>query len=380
MTKTLSLKEARNQFSDIVDRAGRLSERVIVTKNGRPEAVVMGADEFESWVETLELLSNPKAVKSLKQGLKEAQRFPGDYDGIIAGAPANYWTHLVTQSLWVAQATLNDPARYVPPAKFPLINKAVLDACDRLDGVKDGLLADPSQCRFDPAALRCKGDDAPTCLTGPQAEAVGRIYSAAKNPRTGDIIFPGLAPGSELGWNALAGGPKPFSIAEDHFKFVVFKDPNWDYEILDFDRGVAHADQIDGGSINATDPNLGAFASRGGRLLMYHGWNDQLIAPQNSIDYFTSVQKAMGAAKAAEFVRLFMAPGMTHCAGGPGPNTFDMLTLLEQWVEKGNAPTQVTASHSTNGTVDRTHPLCAYPQIAHDKGVGSIDEAASFVC
>ena len=142
-----------------------------------------------------------------KQGLKEAQRFPGDYDGIIAGAPANYWTHLVTQSLWVAQATLTDPARYVPPAKFPLINKAVLDACDRLDGVKDGLLGDPSQCRFDPAALRCQGDDAPTCLTGPQVEAVRRIYSAAKNPRTGDIIFPGLAPGSELGWNALAGGP-----------------------------------------------------------------------------------------------------------------------------------------------------------------------------
>ena len=315
-----------------------------------------------------------------KQGLKEAQRFPADYDGIIAGAPANYWTHLVTQSLWVAQATLTDPARYVPPAKFPLINKAVLDACDRLDGVKDGLLADPSQCRFDPAALRCKGDDAPTCLTGPQVEAVGRIYSAAKNPRTGDIIFPGLAPGSELGWTALAGGPKPFSIAEDHFKFVVFKDPNWDYKTLDFDRGVAQADQIDGGSINATDPDLSAFASRGGRLLMYHGWNDQLIAPQNSIDYFTSVQKAMGAAKAAEFVRLFMAPGMTHCAGGPGPNTFDMLTLLEQWVEKGNAPTQVTASHSSNGTVDRTRPLCAYPQLAHYKGVGSIDEAASFVC
>jgi tannase/feruloyl esterase len=116
------------------------------------------------------------------------------------------------------------------------------------------------------------------------------------------------------------------------------------------------------------------------RLLMYHGWNDQLIAPQNSIDHFTSVQKAMGAAKAAEFVRLFMAPGMTHCAGGPGPNTFDMLTLLEQWVEKGNAPTQVTASHSTNGTVDRTRPLCAYPQIARYKGAGSIDEAASFIC
>jgi feruloyl esterase len=313
-----------------------------------------------------------------KQGLKEAQRFPDDYDGIIAGAPANNWTHLVSQSLWVAQATLKDPASYIPPSKYPLLNKAVLDACDALDGVKDGLLEDPTRCRFDPKVLLCAGEDAPTCLTAPQVAAVDKIHGAVKNPRTGDVIFPGLALGSELAWGALAGGPKPLSIADDHFKYVVFKDPNWDFRTLDFDRGVALADRIDDGLINATSPDLRAFAGHGGKLLMYHGWNDQLIAPENSIDYYTNVRKTMGPAQ--EVVRLFMAPGMTHCAGGPGPNTFDMIAALERWVEEGVAPVQVVASHSSNGTVDRTRPLCPYPQIAHYTGTGSADEAPNFAC
>jgi tannase/feruloyl esterase len=315
-----------------------------------------------------------------KQGLKEAQKFPADYDGIIAGAPANYWTHLITQAIWVAQATLKDPASFIPPAKYPLINKAVLDACDAMDGVKDGLLENPLGCQFDPNVLRCTADDAPTCLTAPQVAAVNRIYGAAKNPRTGDVIFPGMARGSELGWGALAGGPKPLSIADDHYKYVVFNDPNWDFRTLDFDRDLAKADQTDDGLINATDPNLSAFAAHGGKLLMYHGWNDQLIAPQNSIDYYTSITKRMGAAKAQTFTRLFMVPGMQHCGGGPGPGTFDMLSALEAWVEKGTPPAQIVASHSANGSVDRTRPLCAYPQVAQYTGSGSIDEAASFVC
>jgi feruloyl esterase len=318
-----------------------------------------------------------------KQGLKEAQRFPNDYDGIVAGAPANYWTHLITGSLWIAQATLRDPASHIPPAGFALLNKAVVDACDALDGVKDGLIEDPSQCRFDPKRLQCAGDgkdEAPGCLTKPQVDAVNRIYAAARNPRTGDVIFPGLAPGSELGWGALAGGPKPFPIAEDHYKYVVFRDPAWDFRALDFDRGLAEADRMDGGLINAIDPDLSAFAGHGGKLLMYHGWNDQLIAPQNSINYYNSVAKTMGAAKAQAFVRLFMAPGMQHCGGGPGPNTFDMIAALEQWVEKGSAPAQVVASHAANGAIDRTRPLCSYPQVAHYKGSGSIDDAASFSC
>jgi len=315
-----------------------------------------------------------------KQGLKEAQRFPDDYDGIVAGAPANYWTHLSTQAIWVAQATLKDPASFIAPAQYPLINKAVLDACDALDGVKDGVLENPAQCRFDPNVLQCADQAGPACLTNAQVAAVRRIYAPATNPRTGAVIFPGLAPGSELGWSALAGGPKPLSISDDHFKYVVFADPDWDFRTFDFDRDLEKADQIDGGRINATDPDLRAFAGRGGKLLMYHGWNDQLIAPQNSIDYYGSVMRTLGAEHAEKFVRLFMAPGMRHCAGGIGPDTFDMLAALELWVEHGTAPAQVPASHATAGKIDRTRPLCPYPQVAQYRGTGSTDEAANFIC
>src|SRR6185295_18312155 len=160
------------------------------------------------------------------------------------------------------------------PTNFAVLNKAVLEACDALDGVKDGLVENPAQCRFDAKRLLCSGnEEAAACLTAPQVEAANRIYAAARNPRTGDVIFPGLAPGSELGWGALAGGPEAFPIAADHYKYVVFKDPGWDFRTLDFDRGLAQADQTDNGSINAIDPNLEAFAGHGGKLLLYHGWN-----------------------------------------------------------------------------------------------------------
>jgi feruloyl esterase len=316
-----------------------------------------------------------------KQGLKEAQRFPEDYDGIVAGAPANYWTHLMTGTLWAAHATLKDPASHIPASKYALINKAVLEACDALDGVADGVIENPGRCRFDPKSLLCAGEDGPACLTAAQVEAAKKVYGPATNPRTGKEIFPGLAPGSELGWGALTAGPKPFPIPDDHFKYVVFKDPNWDWQTLNFDKDVALADKLDNGTLNATDPNLKKFVSRGGKLLLYHGWNDQLIAPLNSINYYNSVTAAMGgASRTVESVRLFMAPGMAHCSGGPGPNAFDAVGTLDQWVENGKAPDQIIASHITGGKVDRTRPLCPYPQVARYKGSGSTDDAANFVC
>jgi len=200
------------------------------------------------------------------------------------------------------------------------------------------------------------------------------------NPRTKAEIFPGMPPGSELTWNALAGGPQPFPIATDFYKYFVFADPNWDWKTMDFDKGVAAGEDRFGKILNATDPNLRAFRARGGKLVMYHGWNDQLITAFNSINYYNSVAKTMGVKETGDFARLFMAPGMLHCAGGPGPNSFDALGALEQWVEQGRAPSQITASHSTNGVVDRTRPLCPYPQVASYSGSGSIDAAASFVC
>ena len=316
-----------------------------------------------------------------RQGLKEAQRYPADYDGIIAGAPANYLTHLSTQQLWVAHATLKDSASYIPREKYAVIHKAVLEACDALDGVKDGVLEDPTRCHFDPKAMQCTGEDTSRCLTAPQVEAAREIYGPAKNPRTGAEIYPGLEPGSEMGWAGLAGGPAPFSIAADHFKYVVFKNPSWDYKTLDFDKDVALADRIDDGAINATDPNLKALFGHGGKLLMYHGWTDQLIAPRNSVNYYTSVVNALGGTnKVADSIRLFMVPGMNHCAGGDGTDSFDGLTALEQWVEQKKAPEQLLASHLTNGVADRTRPLCPYPQVAEYKGAGSTNDAGNFTC
>jgi feruloyl esterase len=317
-----------------------------------------------------------------KQGLKEAQKFPEDYNGIVAGAPANYWTHLVTGSLWVAQATLKDPASFIPREKYAVLHNAAVAACDMSDGVRDGVIENPARCAFDPGVVQCRSADAADCLTAPQVEAARRIYAAAKNPRTGESIFPGMAVGSENGWPALAGGPAPLSIASDHFKYVVFKDPNWDFRTLDFDSSVALADAIDAEfGLNAFDSNLKPFVSRGGKILMYHGWNDQLIAPQNSINYYQAVTASLGGeSSATRSVRLFMVPGMNHCAGGDGTGTFDMVSALEQWVEEARAPERIVASRMVNGAVARTRPLCPYPQVAHYSGNGSTDEAQNFSC
>jgi feruloyl esterase len=261
-----------------------------------------------------------------------------------------------------------------------VIHRAVLEACDALDGVKDGLIEDPQRCKFDPKVLLCKGEDGADCLTAQQVEAARKIYAGPHNPRTGQQVFPGLAPGSELGWGPLAGGPAPFGISMEHFRYVVFKDPNWDFKSLDFDKDVALADKLDNGLLNATDPNLKPFFARGGKLLQFHGWNDQLIAPVNSINYYRSVEEKLGPARVGESYRLFMAPGVGHCSGGEGPNQFDMVAALEEWVEQGKAPEKIIAAHRSGNAVDRTRPLCPYPQVAVYTGSGSIDDAASFVC
>jgi feruloyl esterase len=317
-----------------------------------------------------------------KQGLKEAQKFPADYDGIVAGAPANYWTHLVTQSLWVAQATLNDPASFIPREKYTVIHDAAIAQCDANDGVRDGVIEDPARCRFDPKTLLCSTGDGPSCLTAPQVAAVKKIYAPATNPRTGRQIFPGMAIGSEKGWAALAGGPRPLSIADDHYKFVVFKNPAWDFKTLNFDKDLELADRIDGGfGLNANDPNIKAFAARQGKILIYHGWNDQLISPMNSINYLKAVESALGGpSRTADTMRLFMVPGMAHCAGGDGTATFDMVKALEQWVEQRQPPARIVASRFENNTLVRTRPLCPYPAVARYSGSGSTDDAANFAC
>jgi feruloyl esterase len=314
-----------------------------------------------------------------KQGLKEAQRFPADFDAVVAGAPSNNWTHLNAQFIWVAQAMHKDEASYILPAKYKLIHDAVLKACDARDGVRDGVLENPVDCKFDPKLLECSGVDGPGCLSASQVEAARTVYGASVNPRTREQIYPGLVPGSELGWAAQAG-PQPVGIPYSYFRYVVFKDPSWDYRRMNFDTDLALAEQADNGIISATDPNLDAFFSRGGKLLQYHGWADNQISPLNSIDYYQSVVTRVGSArKVSDSYRLFMIPGMGHCSGGEGVNNFDSISVIERWAEQGKAPASIAASRIFDGKAIRTRLLCPYPQVAVYKGKNS-DQAESFAC
>ncbi len=315
-----------------------------------------------------------------RQGLKEAQKFPADYDGIIAGAPANYQTHLHVWSVWLAQQVNKTPDSFLAPGKLAVLHKAVLAACDAGDGVKDGLLNDPTRCHFDPKTIECKGEDLPTCLKPAQVQAVQAIYAGPKNS-TGKEIFPTYEPGSELGWGLLAG-QQANPVATDSFTYVVYKNPAWDWHTMNLDSDVAQIEKSYGNLIDATDPNLKAFFAHKGRLLMYHGWSDTAIAPLNSVNYYSSVVKNLGGEKKASAdIRLFMVPGMAHCGGGEGPNDFDRMTAIQQWVEQGKAPETMLASHLDKaGTADRTRPLCVYPKVAKYKGSGSTDDAANFTC
>jgi feruloyl esterase len=329
-----------------------------------------------------------------RQGLMEAQRFPDDYDGLIAGAPAANWTRFQAGGhLWAVLALNKDPESYVPAARLPLIEKAVNAACDAADGVADGVLDDPRQCRFDAQALVCKPQqDAATCLTAKQAAAVNKIWNGATDSR-GQLVYPPYMRGAESagGWANYTTGNGPLSgnhweQADNVMKFMIFENPAWDFRSFDFDRDVAFADRKLAATMNAFDPDLSSLRRRGGKLLMYHGWNDPSISPQNTVDYYASAvarwreQDKAAAEAVPDFIRLFMVPGMLHCSGGPGTDTFDALAALEQWVEKGVAPESMQASHMTGGTVTRTRPLCAYPKVAVYTGQGSTDLAANFVC
>ena len=314
-----------------------------------------------------------------RQGLKEAQKYPADFDGIVDGAPANYQTHLHVWSVWLAQQVNKTPDSFLSPEKLGVLHKAVLAACDAADGVKDGLLNDPTKCHFDPKTIECKGEDLPTCLLPAQVAAVQAIYAGPENA-AGKKIFPSYEPGSELGWSLLAG-KQGSPVATDSFTYVVYKNPNWDWRTMNLESDVAAIEKSYGNLIDATDPNLKPFFGHKGKLLMYHGWADMAIAPGNSINYYESVVKNLGGEKkAADDIRLFMVPGMGHCGGGGGPNDFDKMTAIQDWVEHGKAPEQMIASHSAKGAVDRTRPLCPYPQVARYKGTGSTDDAANFTC
>jgi feruloyl esterase len=316
-----------------------------------------------------------------KQGLTEAQRYPDDYDGIIAGAPVNYWSRAMPHLIWLARTTHDDPAAFVPAKAYSVIHRALLEACDARDGLQDSLISDPAHCQFDPGVLLCgPGKDA-DCLTAPQVDAVKKILGSVINPRTKAMISPGLLPGSELGWAPAVGGAGPFQIPDEYFKYVVFKNPAWDYRTLDFDRDVSVSDGFARPVLDATDPDLRKFAGHGGKLLVYHGWSDQLITPLNTIEYYDKVVTMMGEGTTQGFMHVFLVPGMSHQPPSPaGPVAFDLLPALEQWVEHGTAPQSVIVSYIQDGKVERTRPLCSYPQRAIYTGSGSADDASHFLC
>jgi feruloyl esterase len=316
-----------------------------------------------------------------KQGLMEAQRYPNDFDGIIAGAPANNWERLTASAIWIEQATHLTPASSLPKEKLAILHQSALDACDASDGVKDGVIRDSLSCHFDPAVTQCKGADTSACLSLEQVEAARKIYAGPVNPRTHEKIFPGLEPGSEITWYAFAA--PAFPIAASHFKYVIFKDPKWDAKTLNFDSDIAIAEKIDNGTLTATNPNLKPFFAHGGKLILYHGLSDGLIAPKNTINYYNAVLKATGPAATAS-MRLYLAPGMEHCFGGDGPSDFDLDTPLAAWVEDNKAPGPILAlrfpPNAPPTKSDRTRPLCPYPAVAKYKGTGSTDDADNFVC
>ena len=344
-----------------------------------------------------------------REALMEAQRYPEDFVGIIAGAPANNWSHLFTGFVWNERALAQSA---IPAAKLAAIQSATLAVCDALDHVKDGLIEDPRVCSFDPGSMVCKAGDSSECLTEEQVTTLRKIYSGPANPRTGEQIFPGYPKGTEAvpgGWVPWIVSPSPTapsiqaSFGNSHYGHAVFERLEWDPSTLDFDEDVALSDAKAGPVLNSTNPDLRSFRANGGKLIQYHGWGDAAISPLNSINYYESVRTFLDRFPDArnkstdieDFYRLFMVPGMGHCSGGAGPNDFgngflsartdaahDLLSALEAWVEQDTAPARLVgtgkAVHGPTATL--TRPLCPYPRTARYLGRGNPNQAENFEC
>ena len=362
-----------------------------------------------------------------RDALMEAQRFPDDFDGIIVGSPANFWTHLLAGNVWNEQALLDDPASYIPSALLPVLSNAARAQCAGQDGgVKTDLfLNDPRDCHFDPASVQCiPGQDPTTCLSAAQVTAARKIYRGPRNPQTGELIFPGYEPGSEANpanWpNWIVGASRAVdlsmspgqalqeSFGNGFFAYFVFQSANFDFHTLNFTSDVDFADDEFAAILNSTNPDLRPFKAHGGKIIHYVGWADSAIAPINSVNYYNDVTAELSGKahrdhdggrleKTQEFYRLFMVPGMAHCSGGDGPNYFgngssiapvgdadhDLLKALERWVEQGVAPEKIIATHYVNNNpasgVQFQRPLCPFPQVARFK-VGDPTNADSFEC
>jgi feruloyl esterase len=341
-----------------------------------------------------------------RQALMEAQRFPDDYNGIIAGAPAANFTR--TAALFGSNLlATGDKSTLVPAAKFAAIEAAVVAACDAKDGVTDGVVTEPTMCAFDPGVLLCRDTENDSCLTSAQVATMKKLYSGL-SATSGKSIFPGFVPGGESGpggWGTWLSGSAPDSSLEyafgtQFFKNMVYKDPTWDYRTFTMERELKAADEAVGATLNAIDPNLATFQKRGGKLILYHGWSDAALPPTATIDYQRSIAATLGQQQTDAFVRTYMMPGVQHCGGGPGADSFGVLpglppsdadptrnmsAAMVRWVEQGVAPSTIVATKykgpaAAAATVAFTRLLCPHPQVARYKGTGSPDDAANFAC
>jgi feruloyl esterase len=308
------------------------------------------------------------------QGLTEAQLYPDDYDGIVAGAPANNFVRLQTRFFWLDALSRQDPSGDLGEAQISLISAAALAACDPADGVVDGIIGDPLRCGFDPQSLLCPPGRSENCLTREQAERARRIYGPART-EAGTELYPG---------NAY--GVVPFVVIPNVatepmiMKVVPAAERRWTAETFDPDRDLAELEERIGRSLGAWNPDLRRFRDSGGKLVVWHGWNDALLSPYNSIAYHEAVAEEISPDQVRDFFRLFMVPGVEHCRGGPGTDQFDLLSTVVAWVEEGQAPDRIIATGRTPAGGTRTRPLCAYPEVAVYNGSGSSDDAANFTC
>jgi feruloyl esterase len=312
-----------------------------------------------------------------RMALSEAQRYPQDYDGIVAGAPANYYMNMWPGEFYPSTLVRGMDVKALI-GKLDMIQKAAVAQCDGLDGKVDGLIDDPRVCPFDARSLLCaQGQDTAQCLTEQQAKVVNLIYKGLRDPYTGEQIWPGYEPGSESEWAGHLNSP-PLQVG--FVKYMIFKDPNADASTFNFSdlrdyTAMNKTRELMHPIMDATDPDISDFTRHGGKLLMYHGWADPNIAPTNAINYYESAKQAIGT-EAHDSVRLFMVPGMGHCTGGAGFHSIDYLGALEKWVEAGVRPDQLLGTNPTSG---KSRPICAYPKVAKFRW-GSLDDPAAFVC
>lgn len=332
------------------------------------------------------------------QGYAEVQNYPADFDGVIAGAPGNNRVALNAEFLWRyhSNRVTNTNTQILTSAKARLITERAVAACDALDGVTDGVMADPRACTtsvFNVESLQCSGADAPDCLTADQVTAAKKIYAGPRNPRTNAQIYPGQPVGTESGWPSYWGGTAP--VRSDFWALWVFDNPQWNWWTFDYDRDMSFSLAKLGPLVDQNSTDLSAFQARGGKLITYQGWADPVVNPIDTIAYYERVRSAQGGQQATDgFFRLFLAPGVGHCGGGTGPTVFgnsgtqapsasagnDLLMALDRWVEQGVAPDAIVASRVQAGVATETRPLCPYPKKAVYKGSGSTTEAANFSC